>query len=147
MHQSIERTVTIDAAPATVWAALTTPALMKQWMAEPEMALDIVTAWKEGSPIVMRGFHHLAFENKGTVLRCDPPIALQYTYLSSISRLPDRPENYTTVGFQLTPAGAQTVLAVQLSNFPTAAILKHVDFYWRTASILLKRLAEGKTDE
>jgi uncharacterized protein YndB with AHSA1/START domain len=140
MQQAINQTITIDAPLATVWALLTTPALMTQWMAEPEMALEIITDWTLGSPIVMQGFHHIHFENKGTILHCEPLTALQYNYLSSISRLPDTPENYTIVSFQLTPAGAQTVLSVLLENFPTEAILKHVDFYWRTAVVLLKSI-------
>jgi len=39
--QQIEKTILINAPAITVWAALTEPTLMKQWMAEPEMALAI----------------------------------------------------------------------------------------------------------
>lgn len=36
---------------------------------EPEMGIEIITNWQVGSPIVIKGFHHKKFENKGTVLQ------------------------------------------------------------------------------
>lgn len=65
---SFRKTLTINAPPATVWTALTTPASMKQWMAEIE--IEISTDWRVGSPIVICGtLHRVKFENKGRVLQ------------------------------------------------------------------------------
>lgn len=142
MTQRIDKTIIIKAPPSAVWHTLTNPGLMKQWMAEPEMALEIITDWKVGSPIVIKGFHHIKFENKGTVLQFEPDSVLQYNYLSSLSRLPDKPENYSIIGFGLAPLKNQTSLTLTISNFPTETIFKHIDFYWSTTIEIMKKLIE-----
>ena len=141
--EEIEKSIVIEAPVTAVWNVLTDPGLMKQWMAEPELELKIITDWKIGSPIITKGFHHLQFENKGTVLQFEPYRTLHYNYLSSISRLPDKPENYTGVEFSLSPLQDKTFLKVTVSNFPTETIYKHVDFYWRGTVVKLKKLVEG----
>jgi uncharacterized protein YndB with AHSA1/START domain len=142
MTQKIEETIIINASLYTVWDTLTNTTLMKKWMGEPEMQLEIITDWEMGSPIIISGFHHIKFENRGTVLHFEPNKSLKYNYLSSISRLPDEPENYTIIEFILTPLENQTTLMLTLSNFPTESILKHVAFYWRTTIHIMKNLAE-----
>lgn len=143
MTQQIEKTITIHAPPSTVWNILTKPDLMKQWMGEPEMEIEVITDWHVGTPIVIKGFHHIKFENKGTILRFDPPLALSYNYLSSLSRLPYKPENHTTLAFTLTPVKNHTSLTLTLSNFPTESIFKHVDFYWNATLEIMKKLTEA----
>ena len=79
MIRVIENSVTIDAAPSEVWRALTDPDLMKQWMAEPVMGVEIFTDWKVGSPIIVKGHHNnVDFENKGTILEFEPKSILRY---------------------------------------------------------------------
>jgi uncharacterized protein YndB with AHSA1/START domain len=142
MTYRIERTVLINVPASSVWKTLTEPALMKQWMGDPDMEIDIQTNWLVNGPIVISGFHHLTFENKGTVLQFEPAQALKYNFLSSLSRLPDIPENYTTIGFTLSPADNQTALTLLITNFPTETIYRHLDFYWRTTIELIKQLVE-----
>lgn len=131
MTQQVNMTKIIQAPSSAVWDALTVPGLMKQWMGDPEMRIEITTNWKVGTPIVIKGFHHIQFENKGTVLQFEPGKVLQYNYLSSLSRLEDKPENYSVITFQLTPQHNQTSLTVTMTNSPTETIFKHVEFYWR----------------
>jgi len=138
----VERTVTIAAMPAVVWRALTEPALMRQWMGEPEMQIEIDTDWMVGGPFVVRGFHHVRFEGRGTVRTFAPERALEYTQLSSVSRLPNVPENHSVIRFALTPQGDGTSLTLTLSEFPTHTIYKHLDFYWRTTLGVLKQFVE-----
>jgi uncharacterized protein YndB with AHSA1/START domain len=142
MTQKVEETIIINASPYTVWETLTNTTFMKKWMGEPEMQLEIITDWNVGSAIVIKGFHHIKFENKGTILHFEPNKLLKYDYLSSISRLPDQPENYTTIEFALNPLENQTALTLTLSNFPTESIFKHVGFYWRTTIHIMKNFAE-----
>jgi len=142
MMQRIDKTITIEATPSIVWDTLTNPDLMKRWMAEPEIGIEIITDWKVGSPIIIKGFHHMKFVNKGTVLQFEPSQVLQYNYLSSLSRLPDSPENYSIIGFRLAPLEHHTSLTLTISNFPTEIIFKHVDFYWRNTIVILKSFIE-----
>ncbi|HEY9008570.1 MAG TPA: SRPBCC domain-containing protein [Ohtaekwangia sp.] len=132
------RSIAINAPSAIVWKALTEPELMKQWMAEPEINLEIITNWKIGGPIITRGFHHVAFENKGTVLQVVPEKVLQYNYLSSLSQLPDTPEHYSVIDFRLVAEQGKTIITVMINNFPTETIYKHVVLYWEGTIIALK---------
>lgn len=138
----VDRTVIIDATPAAVWRALTEPALMRRWMGEPEMQIEIDADWTVGGPFVVRGVHHVRFEGRGTVRRFEPGRALEYTQLSSVSRLRDEPASYSVIGFELAPQGDQTTLTLTLRDFPTHTIYKHLDFYWRTTLEILKQFVE-----
>jgi uncharacterized protein YndB with AHSA1/START domain len=70
LTQVIETFVIIKAPRSEVWRALTDPDWMRQWMAEPEVGIEISTDWRVGTPIVIKGFHHdIHFENKGAVLQ------------------------------------------------------------------------------
>jgi uncharacterized protein YndB with AHSA1/START domain len=142
MTYRIERTVLIHSPASTIWNTLTVPALMKQWMGDAEMKPDIQTNWQVNSPIVISGFHHLPFENKGTILQFEPEKVLRYNILSSLSRLPDTPHNYTIFEFALSPTDNQTSLTLVITNFPTETIYRHLDFYWRTTIELIKKLIE-----
>lgn len=135
--------VVINASAQKVWDALTLPYVMKQWMSETE--IEIETSWTEGSPITMHGpWYKTSFKNTGTVRVFCPLQHLQYTHLSSLSRLRDKPGNYVTIDFVLTGDDNAIKVALTLDNFPTEAIYRHMVFYWRVALHLLKRVAEGQ---
>jgi len=140
----IEATVDIKAAPSAVWKVLTEPHLMKEWMGEPEMSLDIRTDWKVNNPITIAGFHHVKFEIKGTILKYDINKTLTYTHLSSISHLPDKRENYTLFEFKLKSVENKTELSIEVSNFPTESHYQHFNLYWKPTLKLIKRIAEGE---
>ena len=147
MVKEIARSIVINARAAAVWETLTNSELMRQWLGEPEMRIEVVTDWAEGSPILIRGFHHAKFENKGTVLRFEPLESLRYSHLSSLSRLPDRPESYSVFDFRLKPLEESTSLTVTVTGFPTESIFKHLDFYWRGTIVVLKRFVEKNADD
>lgn len=138
----MEKTIEIHSPASAVWEWLTQPTLMKQWMGDPEMEIDIQTDWEVNSPIYIRGYHHAHFENKGIVLQFSPPSLLQYTHLSSVSRSEDIPENHSVLTFRLTPSEDQTLLSLTLTQFPTETIRKHLEFYWGPTLRVIKDLAE-----
>ena len=71
-----------------------------------DLELEILTDWKVGGSLLMHGnMNGKDFENRGTVLQYEPEKRLQYSHLSSISRLPDRLESYSLIGFELQPKG------------------------------------------
>lgn len=145
MTNLIEKTVVINALTTNVWKALTQPFLMKQWMGEETMNLHIQTSWAVNTPITISGFHHLPFVNKGTILEFDEEKVLSYSHNSSLSRLPDEPGNYTVIKFNLSPADSQTALTLSISNFPTETIYRHLEFYWQSTIVLLKKFVENSS--
>lgn len=142
MKQVIERTEIIEASAEVVWETLTNPESMKVWMAEPEMQLEVVTDCSIGGSISIAGFHHIKFENKGTILEFEPHRIFRYNYLSSLSRLPDKHENYTVIQFELLPVVNGVSLRLTATNFPTETIYNHVDFYWRGTMKIIKSTVE-----
>lgn len=140
--RTMNKTVTINASTTQVWHVLTTPDLMKKWMLT-DVEIEIITDWNVGSPMLIRGnMNGKDFENTGVVLQFEPERILQYSHLSSLSRLPDVPESYSIIEFKLTPVENQTTLALTVSNFPTESIYKHLTFYWNVTLEVLKRLVE-----
>lgn len=145
-HQLTDRLfkkqIIIGATPRHVWAALTQPDLMKQWMAETP--LEIETSWEVGTSIVIRGNEYWApFENRGVVLAFETERQLRYSHLSSLSRLADKIENYSVIDFELSPSDEETRLTLSVTGFPTESIYKHLVFYWETTFLVLKRFVEG----
>ncbi len=135
--------VLIDRDVALVWRTLTDPRLMKQWMGEPEMEIEVETTWMIGSSIIIRGFHHVKFENRGEVLEFNSEKKLSYTHLSSVSRLPDTKENHSLLEFTLEDKGSGTLLTIAITNFPTESIRKHMEFYWRGTTLKIKHQVES----
>ncbi|MCF3107195.1 SRPBCC domain-containing protein [Niabella sp. CC-SYL272] len=140
----IEKSILINAGRERVWAVLTAPALMLQWMGEAEMKLEVVTQWKVGLPLVIKGVHHLPFENKGIVLAVDTGRRLQYSQISSLSRLEEKEVNYSVFEFLLTSDGTQTRLSLTIKGFPTDTIYKHLAFYWNATVFKIKQVAENE---
>ena len=143
--KKFNKAVTINASTSQVWHILTTPELMKKWMISDDIEININTDWKVGSPMVIRGnMSGKNFENNGTVLQFEPEKILEYSHLSSMSRLPNRPESYSIIEFRLQPMENLTILTLTVSNFPTESIYKHLAFYWNVTLEVLKRMIENK---
>jgi uncharacterized protein YndB with AHSA1/START domain len=140
--KAIEHKVFIASNCERVWNCLTDIPLMKQWLGGEDMNIEIRTSWQLGTPICIQGFHHVQFEVKGTVMEFKPHTKLSFTHLSSISNLQDEACNYTRIDFFLIPVAKGVELKVQLRNFPTHSIYKHLQFYWKTTVSYIKMIAE-----
>jgi uncharacterized protein YndB with AHSA1/START domain len=142
-QREMKKAVTISASTSQVWLMLTSPDLMKKWMISDDIEISIITDWKVGSPMLIHGnMNGKYFENDGTVLQFEPEKTLQYSHRSSLSRLPDQPESYSIIGFELEAMEDQTILTLRLSNFPTESIYKHLALYWNVTLEVLKRTVE-----
>jgi len=142
--KKFNKAVTINASTSQVWHILTTPELMRKWMISDDIEINISTDWKVGSPMVIRGnMNGKDFENNGTVLQFEPEKTLEYSHLSSTSRLPDQPKSYSIIEFRLQPMEDLTTLTLKVSNFPTESIYKHLAFYWNVTLEVLKRMIEN----
>ncbi|MBK7038641.1 MAG: SRPBCC domain-containing protein [Bacteroidetes bacterium] len=140
---TIKTEILINSPVSLVWKHLSTTALVQKWIGEPEMNIQIITDWEVGSPIIIKGFHHINFINQGTILKFEPNKILQYNQLDSISNLPDMEENYSILTFQLSSINDQTLLQIDIENFPTETIYKHLNLYWRTTIELIKHIIEN----
>ena len=106
-------TTTINAPASKVWDALTKPDQIKQYL----FGTDVTTDWKVGSPITFRGeFNGHKYEDKGVIKTVQPEKKLSFTHWSSLSKMPDKPENYHIVTFDLVPAGKGTEVTLTQEN-------------------------------
>jgi uncharacterized protein YndB with AHSA1/START domain len=104
---------TVNAPPAAVWKALTTPSSLKQFF----FGSDIVTDWSVGSPIRFRGnWNGKPYEDKGTIQTFDVDRRLAFTHWSPLSKLEDKPENYHIVSFDLRPVSGGTEVVLTQTN-------------------------------
>ena len=93
--------VVINASPASEWKALTMPEIIKQWF----FGVDTETDWTVGGPIVHTGeCEGKPYVDNGAILAFEPERLLVHSHWSSVSGLPDAPENYQTVSWRVTDA-------------------------------------------
>ena len=122
-HSEIE----VAAPPEKVWAALTDPAALKQFM----FGSTVASSWKVGSPITFKGeWQGRAYEDKGVIQEFTPNRKLSYTHYSPLMGKPDRPENYHTVTITLTAAGAKSRVSIDQDNNETAEAQQHSAKNW-----------------
>jgi uncharacterized protein YndB with AHSA1/START domain len=103
----------IEAPADRVWAALTQPSQVKQYM----HGTDIDTDWQVGHPVHWRGeMNGKPYEDKGEVLIYQPNGLLAMTHWSPLGGSPDAPENYHTVSYRLAERDGHTALTLTQSN-------------------------------
>jgi len=97
--------VTILAPASKVWLALTVPDLVKQW----QYGSDLLTTWEPGTPIVFRNeWNGQTFEQKGIVLEFVPGSRLKYSLFFPRPDVPDSPEHYFFMTYELTESDGLT---------------------------------------
>jgi uncharacterized protein YndB with AHSA1/START domain len=132
--------ITIHATAEKIWAAITRPETIKQWF----FGVETETDWQVGSPIVHRGeWQGKPCEDKGEIVRFDPPKVLVHTHWSDTSGRPDRPENYQEVSWELTERDEDTDLTVTEHNLPSGEARAVSDRSWAMALQKLKELVEA----
>jgi uncharacterized protein YndB with AHSA1/START domain len=129
----------IDAPVGEVWKAITTPELIKRWF----FGVDTETDWRPGSALIHRGeWQGRPYEDRGTILRIEPPTLLLHDHWSEVSGLPDEPENYQEVTWALSERGGRTELTVAERNLPSEEAKVASERSWETALTGLKTLLE-----
>ncbi|WP_322082224.1 SRPBCC family protein [Burkholderia sp. BCC1972] len=141
--EPVERAIFV-AAPIEVLAnSLAEPSRMAEWMGDDAMPVSVEHEGRAGGSIVVRGRQHVPFENRGRILRWDPPRRFSWTHLSTLSNLPDEPASYTTLDFALEPVCGGTTLSFTMHGFPTLTIRKHLVLYWGVTLDVIRRHAEA----
>jgi len=133
-------TITINAPASRVWDALTQPDLIKQYL----FGTEVTTDWRVGSPITYQGtWEGKAYKDKGKVLQVEPGKLLVSTFWSSLSGLPDVPENYQTVRYELSAEGSGTRLTIIQDNNATQEEANHSAQNWKFVLDGIKKILEG----
>lgn len=139
MSASFTATTTIDlpAPPAAVWEALTSPAMVKQYMFGAELSGE----WRRGGTVIYRGeWDGTPFEDKGDIIEIDPPRSLKVNYYSAMSGQPDTPENRQLISYSLAPSGPGTRLTVTQSNNPSRDAAAAAEGNWAMTLDAMKAL-------
>lgn len=85
-----------------VWRALTDPDTIQRYF----FGSRVDTGSQPGSPITWAGeYNGTAYVDKGTVLEVQQDLLLRVTHFSPMTGLPDVPENYHTLTFELHERG------------------------------------------
>lgn len=138
-----ETSISVDASPAQVWKALTTPELIKKYL----MGTDVSTDWKEGSTITYKGeYEGKKYHDKGIIKKIEPEKLLQSTYLSSMSGKEDKPENYNLVTYKLTKSDDKTVITLSQDNNSTEKEKEHSTENWKMVLKKLKEVVESEKE-
>lgn len=131
--------VEINASSSRVWDALTNPEMIKQYL----FGTEAVSDFKEGSPIVYRGvWEGKTYEDKGKILKVIPKKLFVSTYWSSMGGLSDKPENYSTVAYELEEKEGHTTLTLIQDNNKTEEAKNHSEKNWNMVLSILKKLLE-----
>ena len=129
----------ISAPASAVWDALTNPKLIRQYF----FGTDAISDWKEGSPLQFKGeWNGKRYVDKGVILRSEPPKLFQYSYLSSFSGLPDLPENYANITYEISEDNGETTLNIKQENVANEDVRKHSEENWAQVLKNLKSLLE-----
>jgi len=136
---SNKKTIIIHASVTEVWQALTDPALIKQYF----FGIDVTGEWKEGSTLVYKGeWQGKKIEGKGKVLQVETQKLLKHSYWSNFSGLPDQPEYYHIITYQLAAENDHTKLTLTEENLTSQDMKEQSGKLWDMIFDNLKKLLE-----
>lgn len=145
----IKNTITINAPASKVWDALVNPEQTKKYM----FGCEAISDWKKGSSLIWKGQYEgkeMIFV-KGTIVNIQPEKQLAYTVIDPNGTLPDVPENYLTVTYDLQSTGNQTTFTVTQGDYSKVGDgeKRYQESYnngegWNPILVQIKQLAESK---
>ena len=131
---------TINAPASKVWDAITKPELIKQYL----FGTDVISDWKVGSSIIYRGeWQGKPFEDRGKILEMEREKSLVSTHWSPLSGVPDRPENYHKVSYNLVEKDGKTEVTITQDNNASEEEKAHSEQNWNQVLRGLKKLLES----
>lgn len=129
----------IDASASQVWRALTDPEIIARYF----FGTQVDSTWQPGSPIFWRGeYGGQSYEDKGQVLEVAPDRLLKVTHFSPMTGLPDTPENYHTLTFQLHEHDGITYVSLSQDNNADEAEAQRATENWNMMLSGLKKTVE-----
>ena len=132
--------VDVDAGQDAVWAALTDPGIIADWM----MGARVTTDWQVGSPITWQGeMNGSTYEDKGEVLDVDEPNRLSMTHYSPLMGEADEPENYHQVVYELSGGDGPTTVRLTQDGNDSAEQAEQFSTNWQGMLEALKGSVES----
>lgn len=129
---------TVKASIDKVWEALTNPVIVKQYF----FGSNLETDWVVGHPIIFKGeYDGQSYQDKGIVQEFVPHQTLSFSYLSNWSGLPDKPENYLLIKYEVQDLGDSTALTITQANYDEERA-KHSAENWAGVIDGLKKIVE-----
>ncbi|NUS95069.1 MAG: SRPBCC domain-containing protein [Nocardia sp.] len=129
----------ISASPERVWTVLTDPEQIRRFMFGAEVRTD----WRVGSAIVWKGeYQGRPYEDRGTILAVEPGRLLRMTHFSPLGGLPDVPENYHTLTYELSGNATATHLSLTQDNNASEEAAAHARGMWESHVGGIKAAAE-----
>jgi len=136
---SIRKTIKIRTDSSKVWDALTNPKMIKKYLFDTRTKSD----WKIGSKIIFEGnYQGKKFKDMGVIQKLEKEKLFQYTYLSGLSGLEDKDENYSVVTFELSTENKTTKLIVTQRGFIDKKAQEHSDKGWSMVLRTIKNILE-----
>ena len=133
-------TIHINTPVHKVWEALTTPAIIKQYL----FGTNTITDWKKGSPISYEGeWQGKAYRDKGVIVDIIPEKLLHTTYWSSIGGKEDKPENYNNVVYEVEAENSGTRVTISQDKIADEKQLEHMNENWNKVLESMKRVLEN----
>jgi uncharacterized protein YndB with AHSA1/START domain len=130
---------TINTPATKVWKALTTPALISEYM----FGTTVNSDWKKGSAITWEGeMNGKKYKDKGEILAIVPNEKLSYSHYSPSSGMPDLPEHYHTVTIELREQEGTTVVDLTQGKNNSEKSKTESEKNWKTMLEGLKKCCE-----
>jgi uncharacterized protein YndB with AHSA1/START domain len=121
MHMTallIRKAIEVDTPASTLWKVLTENEFIQKYM----FGCNAESDWQPGSPLLWKGATDGILYVKGQVVSIDPPRRLVYTVIDPNSTIPDIPENYLAMTYELTQRGEHAcTLEIIQGDFATVA--------------------------
>jgi len=131
--------VKVNAPLEKVWDALINPEMIRQYM----FGTTVVSDWKVGSSITWKGvWKEKPYEDKGEIIKIEPQQTLQYSHYSPLAGLPDAPENYHTLTYELSEAENEVLVRLSQDNNKDEKAKAHSTEMWQKLLEELKKVLE-----
>jgi uncharacterized protein YndB with AHSA1/START domain len=135
----VQKTIFIQADPATLWHALTDRETISKYF----FGTEAISDWKVGSTLIFRGeWEGKRYEDKGHILASEKPNLLQYDYWSGFSGLEDIRENYSTVTYRIREVEGGSEVSLTQKGFAGKEAMTHAEGGWTMVLDNLKKLLE-----
>jgi uncharacterized protein YndB with AHSA1/START domain len=115
----VKNNITIRSERSKVWDALVNPEQTKKYM----FGCEALSDWKVGSPLIWKMMHEGKefIAVKGNIKHIQPGRSLTYTVIDPNSGMPDIPENYLHVTYELSDEKGATRLDVTQGDYNIVA--------------------------